>query len=220
MASISVKIDPIERDIAVILEEELSPKARSLTLASAAREAITEAEAVNRSVLGRVPTHDVYVDGRKGAPLESVRPDGTILVEFDLISETLDWIGEMLVKHSPFLTGRYSRSHVFLADGELIQPGAPVPNASEYVFTNLQPYARRIERGWSPQTPDGVYEVVAAMANRRFSNIARIRFGYRSPLFGGIHAWASTTRMASPGRRGAKREEWLRRQPSVIVVPR
>ena len=52
--------------------------------------------------------------------------------------------------------------------------------AEEYVFINTQPYARKIEgtggRRMAPQAPDGVYQAVATLAQRRFGNIARITF--------------------------------------------
>lgn len=87
-----------------------------------------------------------------------------------------------------------------------------IKNATKYIgpkskvqFVNIQPYARRIERGylggpdlykrkitrgkrkggtgfkkvnWTMQAPNGVYKVVAQRAARRFRGIARIRFTY------------------------------------------
>jgi hypothetical protein len=87
---------------------------------------------------------------------------------------------------------------------------------------NTQPYARKIERGHSKQAPNGVYETVAHLAARRFGNMARIRFGYRSPLFGSIKEWAGRTRLQPKGRRrtGSSRQDWLTRQPAIIVTPR
>jgi hypothetical protein len=52
--------------------------------------------------------------------------------------------------------------------------------ASRYEFVSTVPYARKIERGLSPQAPDGVYQVVAVLAQKRFGNVARIRFSYRA----------------------------------------
>ena len=57
-------------------------------------------------------------------------------------------------------------------------------------------YAQRIERGWSPKAPDGVYQVAAALARDRYGDqFGVIRFEYRSfATFG--------------------------RQPAIIVRPR
>lgn len=213
--AVKMRLDVVAEDIRVLLRDAVSPEARSRRLAEEARRALRRGQDVNRAALGRVPPHDTYVDAKPEAPLDSVRPDGRIEFEFRLLEDVFRWVGEQLVIHSPVLTGRFQRSHVFLADGVEVEPGAPVPAAVEYVFVNTQPYARKIERGLSQQAPDGVYEVVAELASRRFGNIARIRFGYRAPLFGDIDDWARTTRMQTERRRD--REEWLRRQPAIII---
>lgn len=226
---VSTRLDPLGLDIQVLLDEIEGPTLRSAALADAAREAIADADRTNEQALGRVPPRETFVDGRKTDDISSVRPDGVVSVEYDLIEDVFAWIGEQLVKHSPIgdasdrrpgHPGLYMASHVFFADGVEIEPGAPVPVAGEYVFTNIQPYARKIERGLSDQAPDGVYQSVAQLAQRRFGNIAQIRFSYRVPAFGAINEWAQRTAMLSPGRRGVQREEWLRRQPAVVIVPR
>lgn len=178
--AIRTRIEPIERDIAVLFADDLSPEARSMQLAAYAREQFDAVQAENTRIIGQTPPHEQFVDGRRDAPLESVKPDGRIVFEFDLINELFAWIGEQLVVHSPVLTGRYQRSHLFFADGVEIAVGAVPPEAREYAFVNAVPYARKIERGLSDQAPDGVYEAVAALASRRFGNVARIRFTYRT----------------------------------------
>jgi hypothetical protein len=219
--AVKVKIDPIGSAFRVLFEDAVSPRARSKYLADFAGQKFAEAQRQNAQALGRVPPHETYVDGRRNAPLNSVRPDGTIIFEFELLEEVFAWIGEQLIKHSPVRSGRYRSSHAFIVDSVVIDPGAPLPlNFNEAVFVNVQPYARKIERGLSAQAPDGVFQVVAVLAASRFGNVAKIRFGYRTPLFGAINSWANKTTMASPSRRGQAREEWLRRQPAVVITPR
>jgi hypothetical protein len=179
---VTVKVDPIDRDIAVILRDDLSPAAQSATLAEFARASLLEGEEQNLAVLGHVPPHDTIVDGREGAQPESVRPNGVIVFEFNLLGDLFAWIGEQLVLHSPVKSGRYARSFAFYADGQEISESAPPPPAAEYVFLNRTPYSRKIERGESPQAPDGVFHAVAVLAARRFGNIARISFAYRTPI--------------------------------------
>jgi hypothetical protein len=187
-----------------------------------ASQVIEEGKAHNASVLGRVPPYTVSVDGRLGAALESVKPGGVVFVEYELVFEALQWIGDMLEQHSPVKSGRYQKSHVMIADGVEVPDGAIPPPASKITFTNIQPYARKIERGYSSQAPDGVYQVVAKLASSKFSNVAKITFGYENPLFGAIHEWAASPSGIAWGkkkRKGAKgQEEWLRRQPAVIVT--
>lgn len=182
--TVRTRVEPIDRDIALILSEDLSPKARSQTLARIAGEQIGEAREINRTVLGRAPRYTVSVDGKDGASLESVRPDGTIVAEFELFSDVLVWIANQLETHSPRKSGRYIKGHSIFADGVEIEATATVPSAQEYVFINTLPYARKIERGQSSQAPDGVYQVVATLARRRFGNIAKISFSYRTVLSG------------------------------------
>src|SRR5690606_34057746 len=108
-----------------------------------------------------------------------VQPEGRISFEFSLLGPVLEWIGEQIVLASPVLTGTYARSHVVFADGVEADPGNVPEDAKEYVFVNLQPYARKIERGLSPQSPEGVYHAIAALAHQRFGNIARIHYTLR-----------------------------------------
>ena len=65
----------------------------------------------------------------------------------------------------------------------------------------------RSSAGLSNQAPDGVYQVVAKMAQRRFGNSLRIKFSYRN-LSGvvprGPNALAATEV----------------RQPSIVITPR
>ncbi|PZP15676.1 MAG: hypothetical protein DI607_07530 [Sphingomonas hengshuiensis] len=230
MAHVTTKIEPIERSIVLAIREGEPAAERGPRLASYARQAIADAQEINRRAIGRVPPHETFVDGRQGAPLESVRPDGVIVAEFELLGELFAWIGEMLVKNSPVLTGDYAASHVFFADGVAVDPGGVVPAAEEYVFLNVQPYARKIERGLSPQAPDGVYESVALMARRRFGNVASIRFSFRSFQEGGIVPYTGSAAVSRDSRgrykaaAGADRAARLRerdtRQPAIVIAVR
>lgn len=206
--SISTKIEPLDRDIQLILKETLSPEARSAMLAEFAQEAIGEAEEINRQVMGRVPRKTVSVDGRPGAELSTVKPDGVIVAEFELVTDALAWIGEQLVLHSPVLTGRFQDSHVLFLDGVQFDPAHKlIPPFKEAVFLNIQPYARKIERGLSQQAPDGVYQVVATLARSRFSNSVKVDFSYRTAIGGSIVG----------GRVGDRSRL---RNPAIIVKPR
>jgi hypothetical protein len=177
---VSARITSTGKDISVLLDEALSPKAQSAALAGFAREKLHEAEEQNRRALGRVPDHETVVDGRREAPLETVKPDGVIVFEFELLTDLFVWIADQLEKHSPRKSGAYAASHTFFADGAEANPANPPPASDEWAFVSTVPYARKIERGRSRQAPDGVYEVVAALAQRRFGNQAKIDFTYRS----------------------------------------
>ena len=205
--AIRTRIDPIDRDIAALISADLSPAGRSAALAVFARSELSDAEARNAAALGRTPDHETFVDGRRGEALEAVRPDGTIVFEFRLVEDLLLYLTELLARHSPVRTGRYTASHALFADGVEVTPGRVPPAAAEYVFLNTQPYARKIERGLSPQAPDGVYEAVATMAARRFGNQARVRFGFRTAVGAAIVRGKAGDRASS-------------RTPAIVITPR
>lgn len=214
------------KDITVFLNEALSPKAQSKALAEFAQQELKKAEEQDRRALGRVPSHTTTVDGRRDAPLESVKPNGLIVFEFELVGDLLRWIADQLETHSPRRTGAYAASHILLADGNVADPQNP-PLAQEYVFLSPLPYARPLERGHSRQAPDGIYQAVALLAQRRFSNQVSVEFTYR-PAPGGsaarVAAFGKRTAYLRPGlrrRRNANRRfEKDIRQPAIVVVPR
>ncbi|WP_132254734.1 hypothetical protein [Methylobacterium segetis] len=220
----SVRLDPVARDIGLMLDDTLSPNAQAALLAEAAREALGEAQDTNRQALGYVPEHETFVDGARREDLTNLTPRRTVLFEFKLLTDIVAWIDEQLILHSPVRTERYARSHVWFADDVEFDASLTPPPAEQYVVLNAQPYARKIERGQSAQAPAGVYEGVATLAKRRFGNVAYVGFGYRSFPGGAIGKWAqmaSAERLARNvrgGRVGA-RQDWLTRQPAIILDP-
>jgi hypothetical protein len=186
------RIEPIGDWISVTVAE-MAPEAQKRAVAAFAREKLEEAQATNRAALGRVPPHRTFVDGRPGAPLETVNvKGGRITFEFELVGEILAWILSTLRARSPVASGRYRDSHRLFADGREIAAVAGagiVPPAEEYSFVNLTPYARKVEvgrtksgRAFLLQVPNQIYQRVATDAARRFGNLAKIRFTYRSPI--------------------------------------
>jgi hypothetical protein len=177
---ITSKFDPIGRDLALVFDDALGPRARSRILAEFAQTTFQEADDRNTRALGRRARSRRFVDGREGAPISGVRPDGVVVFEWDLAREAAIWIGEQLVIHSPFRTGTYERSHRMFIDGREVSPGTSIfGGVGEIVFLPLADYARPIERGESSQAPEGVYQVVAALARRRFGAIVQIAFAWR-----------------------------------------
>jgi len=219
------RIESLDREIELILSNDLSPKARSARLAEFAKVELGAAETRNRRALGYVPPHETFVDGRQGAAVESVRADGTIVFEFELIETALAVIAEMLIVASPFKTGQFQSSIALFADGDEIAPGQKLPpNVLEWAFVPSVPYARKIEKGLSAMSPDGVFQTTAVLASRRFGNIARIRFAYRSLNAGAVGGWAATASaraLAKRVRGGNEKShtEWLTRQPALLVLP-
>jgi hypothetical protein len=198
------KVDLIDRDVLAKLLPELTPGGQTKALAAFARQQFDQADRQNTAALGAPAPHETYVDGRLGAPLETVRPDGAILFEWQLLGDLFQWIEAQLILNAPVRSGRFAKSFVFFADGVEAEPTRP-PQASEFVFLNTQPYARKIEGGLSSQAPAGVFETVAVLARRRFGNLASIRFSFRTPI----------GRTIARGKRGDRSGN---RTPAIVIT--
>jgi hypothetical protein len=226
--ALSIKIDPVEKITEVDVANDISLPEQRKEVASFVQAGIDEAKAQNRSILGRVPPFTVTVDGREGAPLESVNPDGgSVVVEFELVGDVLSWIAQTLLDRSPVVSGDYRKGHTLFADGVEVDPLGVIPPADVYLFTNSVPYARKIEIGETEkgqpfviQVPNRIYERTAADAKAKYGNIASIKFTYQALNGGAVGAWASTPGAIAHARRNGRRtkiHEWLTNQPAIIV---
>lgn len=181
--------------------EKFTNQQLPLITARVARQQLAEVDA------GRPYTQ--FVDGREGAPLESVRPGGQIFFKFNALGRVLDWIYEQLLRHSPIGPDtpphlHYIQDHELYIDGERINVVlgaiAEVPPGGTAMIVDGRPYARKIERGLSTQAPDGVYELTAIAAQRLFP-YAQITFQFVS--LGSVAETArGTTRRALHARHG------------------
>ncbi|WP_062017782.1 hypothetical protein [Aureimonas sp. AU4] len=179
--------DAFSREIALLVDEFASPKARSKMLADFAREQIEVTTIENSQALGRlIAKPRVSVDGRAGAPLGSVRPDGKIVAVWNVETQAVRWILQALEEESPRLSGAYQDSHTVFADGAELRLSSTgdIPDAREYVIASDLPYARKLDPkdglpARSKQAPRGVYAAVAAVASTRFDGEADIRFMFR-----------------------------------------
>ncbi len=222
--------NPITRSQVVTVLGKFTAETLPAITARIAREELAKVQSA-----GAVPYRQI-VDGREGAPLESVRPGGVIVFKFSRIGPVVDWIYQALMARSPVRSGRYQHSHKLFVNG--VQRDAFVerqvvdlPPGSEVVLINMQPYARKIEGtvrrqgpprvdhlswhhrkkegklvrtgGLSAQAPDGVYEIAAIEARKRFPD-TDISFGYR-----GIIGSAVAT--------GAVRNQSDIRYPAIIL---
>lgn len=96
-------------------------------------------------------------------------------------ASVLRYILDLLEESSPRLTGTYADSFRLTGDGQEIEPEEATEDMQEFVFVNMTPYARKIEQGLSQQTPEGVFEGVAAIAAHEFDDVADISFEWREP---------------------------------------
>jgi hypothetical protein len=189
---VATKIEPLGKELSILIDDTLSPRAQSEAFAGFARSELREAQTINGRALGRVPAHKTWVDGRAEAPLETVKPDGgRIVFRFEIVADVLIFVAATLREKSPVgppAGGHYRDSHQLFADGVLV-PGGPqaAPPAALYVFLNPTPYSRKIEAGLMKMAVPGtdhVYEQTRQIAASRFGNVATIRFTYQAAAGG------------------------------------
>lgn len=206
-----------EREIFVSIENLTGPQA-SAALASLAAEKRDEVIALDHP--SSVTT---YVDGREGAPLASVKPDGTVRFEFSYLDEIVRAVLDMLVSASPFAPKRsnanppthYRDEHAVFLDGvEVTALPERIPPNSECVIANLQPYARKVEKGFGPNllSAHGTYEAVANLSKRRYGNMAKIIYTWRQ--FPGQGPGGPKTRKG-----GTATHEQDDNFPSIVIAP-
>jgi hypothetical protein len=194
---VGVKVRVENLNVSLAFDRLLSPEARNRLFAQQAQQILDDADDTNRQVLGRVPASHTFVDGREGAPLESVSYPGVIVREYDLVLDVLVFIADELRDISPVGKGPdkrpghpgfYRASHTLFADGVEVPIEDVIPDAKEYVFLSDAPYARKVELRVA------VYEMTAGLASRRFGNVARVSFGWRAPYAGELHGSSSANR--------------------------
>lgn len=180
----------VAQRIRAFANDALSPKAQGEVIARFARAKLHETDEHNRRALGYVPTHTVTVDGRFGAPLETVKPQGGAIVFRFAVDARPIIVREALRAlraASPVVSGAYRDSHTIYVNG---LPVETLPKdlkvTDEIAISNPVPYARRLEigktqsgRDFLVSVPNRIYERVAkGKLLARFRGSAKITFGY------------------------------------------
>jgi hypothetical protein len=196
------------------------PEARAEAFANMARASIEEIDRENDAAVGRDVHYRTFVDGHETSNLREAKETSVILARWELGAGVVSYIWDLLGKSGPVLSGKYRASARMYADGVEIDDPDKAIGAREVLFLPIVPYARKIERGKGGYAPGHVYEAVAAMANARFSNVARIKFTYAEPEgpAPALDVWASrhASMESSPRRRRAQLQK-NRRNPAILV---
>lgn len=129
---------------------------------------------------GRHPTVTV-VDGRRDVSERTVKENGQIVYLFDSVGMASDFTINELRQIAPVDEGDFQSGFVTLVNGVEGDPKTAPPGA-EIVIIDREPYSRRLERGWSLQAPNGVFEVTAKLVKRRLKMV-NVKFDY-VPLVG------------------------------------
>lgn len=216
---------------ALTAQRFLAPAVRQQKAAAFALVALAGAQVAHRAALGYVPKYQALVDGRRNAPLTSVKVDGgKIEFEFEVIDDILRWIAKSLREHSPWRSGEYMRGHLFYADGVECDVFGPIPQAREYIFINTVEYSTILELGTRAGKPfrfrmvPHIYENVAMVAPHVFPNRqVTIEFSFRGVIDGKVYAKSGPRRRMSAkyGREsrapGAPQNKAQIRFPAIIV---
>lgn len=123
-----------------------------------------------------------YVDGRVGAPEESVRPGGVIVYRYPRLELVAQFALETLFELSPVLSGEYRMGHRLFLNGKEVASLAAYKSGDEVAVTNYLPYARKIEIGKMTMRVSGSSRVYAQARRRvmaRFGNVASVDFTFR-----------------------------------------
>jgi hypothetical protein len=170
-------IDPIGSTIKLMIDQTVSAQAQSRVFVAFIKGGIAAASETNRGA-GITAAPVITVDGRKGASIDGVRPNGVVIAEWELVTPALRWIWDALRDRSPRFTGRYREGHHLFCDGREVEFGGDIPPAHRYVFTNVEPYSHKIEigktssgRDFEINVPNRIYERVAAQAAAAFPGL-------------------------------------------------
>ncbi|MBP2310494.1 hypothetical protein GBZ48_31515 [Azospirillum melinis] len=138
----------------------------------------------------RPDTFEQWIDGRPNAAIEQIKAHGVAYFEFSYIRTIIGFAAAQLRELSPedFVHPDqrvFRESHLLFCDGRevgtLTEGGDTsfidrLSPRSEFVITNSQPYAGKIERGQSDQAPNGVFRLAASTVSRRYGSIVTSRF--------------------------------------------
>lgn len=168
----------------------------------AARATFRDAQTRNKAELGFEPPHQWFVDGRASDNLRGVKRGGRIECRFDVAGGLLEKAVDLAIAEFMRLApvgsppedkhpGLYRRSLRMMVNGAQRDASRErsgvvrLKRGDVVTLTNLLPYARRLERGWSRQAPNGILEKVAMIVRRRYGSLLNVRFSWAAYSIGG-----------------------------------
>ncbi|WP_245492247.1 hypothetical protein [Mesorhizobium sp. M4A.F.Ca.ET.020.02.1.1] len=124
--------------------------------------------------------YDRFVNGRQGAPEETVQVPGAILYAFNWWAEFIDTAKAELDRQAPRKTGRYARAFIVISGNKLVTDYHGIPSGAEVIITNFEPYVRRVE------AQEKVFAAARSALSRRFGNSFRVEIRFLS-IAAGVH---------------------------------
>jgi hypothetical protein len=209
----------LDRELKLALKADFGPEAMAAELAKFSKQALAEYLATEEEPPGYVR----YVNGREGAPEESVVAPGPIIYRFNWWPQILKFAMAFLRARSP--TGgadghkgrptAYRDSFFVLAQGREKHPRqwSLIPPDEQVIITSDAPYHRKIDvqlMGDKPiriSVPDNIMENCADAIYDRFGDVVKTKRVYNTPHSG---QWIY--------RRGPREGKPVN-SPAIIVTP-
>jgi hypothetical protein len=152
----------VDIEFQALIDSTLSEQAQQKIFNDAVERIEQTTKQIDEAALG----HPVEVQATVIGPL-------SVELYFLIGDDVIKYIAEQLAMNSPRGSGadkhpgQYIAANTILADGVAVTLDS-LPQAKVYMFVNITPYAEKIEHGESSQAPNGVYEVTANSAQRKF----------------------------------------------------
>lgn len=224
-------------ELGVFIDRNLSPAAQSAALAAAAK---AKADELIRTGRAQAPFRR-FVDGREGAPEESVKPapSGRIIYEFNTLGAVCTFALSFLVNRSPTAssvpvdqktgkTGRYRDSFYLGLDGRFVPMKDFNPQklgaVAQIVIGNTQPYSRKLDvqlaggKRLRFSVPAGLFEDAAKAIQRRYGALVEVKRVY-TMSFPGQYKLRNNAVYKRGARKGMPREGRVQ-SPAIIITPR
>lgn len=191
--------------------EGLAPENIAKELAKFARMELGKAIAAGAS-----PNYDRYVNGRQGAPEESVTIPGAILYVFSNWPLIINAAVAELQKRAPRRSGRLQVSFIVIANGAVTTDYGRIPGEAEVIITNAMPYVRRIEVGANNSKGKRMFDLSRVALNRRFSSGFLFETRYLN-IKAGLHPLIPYLLKGSQGRRKDRQAGQPISYPSIVI---
>jgi hypothetical protein len=205
-------------------ETHLTVNATGLTREASKELLVKTAVQARNRVLHGTPKPSGYrqvVDGREGAALDAVRPDGTILFAWQYLAEVAEDTLGALENRSPHHSGAYILGLRVYVNGSETELAEINSDTREVRIVATVPYARRLEVGkrksggpFVLQVRPHIVEQTAIVARKLYGSLADIRFGYVD-LTNAYHL-----RTSASHRRVRSRTITDVQYPAIIITPR
>lgn len=135
-------VEMFERELRLAIGD-LRPEVVTRELALFARQSLAAMQATGEAS----QTYDRYVNGRLGAPEESVQLPGPILYVFSNWRLVIETALVELQKRVPRKSGMYAASFIVVVGGRVVTSFDAIPAESQVVILNTRPYTRKMEVG-------------------------------------------------------------------------